>query len=185
MTDWDWRSQLVFPCTRGQVGSEAMIVRPSQKLCTKLKIRLTVDSPLDPHPFGDWSANLFTAQRKVYMIVSNTVSLYTAVFPGRGVADERQFIQQAMEAIHQVMEHDGQSSIFENQIAPAMEQVHFGKALNRSGTGSMNDLMNRAKVWLTERNLSPFDTALRLNEMPFSSLNYRTPHERFYGFETK
>ena len=43
----------------------------------------------------------------------------------------------------------------------------------------MNDLIYQAKVKLIERELSPHDTGFVLNEIPFSSLDYRNPKEVF------
>ena len=45
----------------------------------------------------------------------------------------------------------------------------------------MNDLIYHAKWWLTEDELSPRDTAIRLNDIPFSPFKYRKPREVFTG----
>jgi hypothetical protein len=34
----------------------------------------------------------------------------------------------------------------------------------------MNDMIYHAKMWLIERELSPFDVGFKLNEMPMSAL---------------
>jgi len=57
--------------------------------------------------------------------------------------------------------------------------VHFAKALDRAVTGSMNDLVVHAKMWLIERELAPFDVGFKLNEIPFSSLKYANSKETF------
>lgn len=36
---------------------------------------------------------------------------------------------------------------------------------------------------VTEGELSPFDTSFKLNEIPFSALNYRNPRDVFKGQE--
>jgi hypothetical protein len=61
--------------------------------------------------------------------------------------------------------------------------VQFSKALNRSLTGSMNDLVVHAKRWLIEQNLPLPEIAARLNDIPFSSLGYRNPREAFLAME--
>ena len=40
-----------------------MILRLSQKLCTKIKAGQLSDMPLDENPFADWSAHLFFVGR--------------------------------------------------------------------------------------------------------------------------
>ena len=156
-----------------------MILRLAQKLATKLKVTTEKVLPPDPNPFADWTANLFTTERIQYVIVTNTASLYSTVFYGRGIAHESQFIGQLLGAIREFMDGDGQQLIYQRYIAPASASVQFSKALNRSVTGSMNDLIIHAKMWLIERDLSPHDTSLRLNDIPFSSLKYRKPREVF------
>lgn len=158
-----------------------MIFRLSTKLAAKLKVTPSKVLPLDENPFADWSAHLFTTERIQYVIVTNTASLYTTVFYGRGIADDSQFIERALSSMREFSEGDGLSHIYQRFILPSSATVHFSKALNRSVTGSMNDLIYHAKVWLTERELSPHDTAFMLNDIPFSSLKYRKPREVFTG----
>ena len=62
------------------------------------------------------------------------------------------------------------SSLIGRLIAPACGSVRLAKALNRSVTGSLNDLIFHATVWLTEGELSPHDVGFKLNDIPFSSL---------------
>ena len=137
--------------------------------------------PLDPNPFADWSGHLFTADRTQFVILTNTASLYSTVFHGRGIPSESPFIERALSSLRELMEDDGLSFIYQRFIAPASGTVQFSKALNRSVTGSMNDLIFHAKMWLTEGELSPHDTAFKLNEIPFSPFKYRNPREVFTG----
>jgi hypothetical protein len=63
--------------------------------------------------------------------------------------------------------------------------VRFAKALNRSVTGSINDLVNHAKHWVVEDELSPHDVGFRLNDILLSALArsksdfYWKPREAF------
>lgn len=156
-----------------------MIVRLSTKLAAKLKVTRSQVLSLNPNPFADWSANLFTASRTQYVIVTSTASLYSAVLPGRGIASDRQFIESALESLREFIKVDGLELIYHRFVAAASGEIQFSKALNRSVTGSMNDLVFHAKFWLTEVGMSPSEVALRLNDIPFSSLDYRKPREVF------
>jgi hypothetical protein len=156
-----------------------MILRFSQKLATKLKVRLSAVMPQGENPFADWTASLFTAGRTPFVLLTNTASLYSAVFYGRGITDDARFLALALDAIREALEHDGQEAIYQHFIAPTTGVVQLSKALNRSVTGSMNDLIVHAKMWLTEGDLSPHETSIRLNDIPFSPLQYRKPREVF------
>jgi hypothetical protein len=48
--------------------------------------------------------------------------------------------------------------------------VRFAKALNRSVTGSMNDLIKQATYGLAQGDQSPLEIGFRLNEIPMSAL---------------
>jgi len=156
-----------------------MIFRLSQKLAKKLKIPVPRPAPADPNPFADWSGHLFTADRTQYLILTNTPSLYSTVIYGKGISNDSQFLDRALSSISEFMVADGQEFAFRTSIAPAAGTVRFASALNRSVTGSMNDLVNAAQIWLTEGDLSPFDVGLKLNDMPMSCLGYKLPRGAF------
>ena len=160
-----------------------MILRLSQKLATKLKTSPKVYAPPDANPFADWSAHLFTADRAQYILIANTASLYSVVTYGRGITDDGDFIGAALTAMREYMVIDGTEFIYRRFVAPASKEVRFSKALNRSVTGSRNDLIYHAKFQLVELEMSPFDSASALNAIPFSPLGYKNPREVFKGLE--
>jgi hypothetical protein len=158
-----------------------VIFRLSTKLAAKLKVTPSKVLPLEENPFADWSSHIFTADRTQFVIVTNTASLYSTVFYGRGIPSDSHFIERALGSLREFMEDDGLSFIYQRYIAPSSATVQFSKALNRSVTSSMNDLIVHAKMWLTEGELSPHDTAFKLNDIPFSPFKYRKPREVFTG----
>jgi hypothetical protein len=55
--------------------------------------------------------------------------------------------------------------------------VQFAKALNRSVTGSMNDMARHAAFWLAEGDVAPCEIGSRLKEIPMSALKHdRSTH---------
>jgi hypothetical protein len=157
-----------------------MIFRLSQKLVKKMKEAPSQSLPMDANPFADWSCHLFTADRTQFIILTNTPSLYSAVMYGAGNTNGQQFIRRALDCIREFMVGDGFEFVCELIFAPTTtESILFSKALNRSVTGSMNDLIYHAKSYLVERGLSPFDTAVQLNDIPMSALRYQRPRNVF------
>ena len=83
------------------------------------------------------------------------------------------------------MEDDGQSFIYQKFVAPSSNTVRFATALNRSVTGSMNDLIGHATGWLEYGDVSPHDLGFRLNDIPLSAIatskseKYRKPNDAF------
>lgn len=163
----------------------AMIFRLSQKLNDKIGAGRLPALPLDENLFADWSATLFTADRTQYILVSNTKSLYSAMLYGKGITNDSYFIERALSSIREFMESDGQAFVYHRFIAPSSATVRFAKALNRSVTGSINDLIRHAEHWLTNEEISPYDVSFKLNDVLLSSLArsktdfYRKPREAF------
>jgi len=156
-----------------------MIVRVSGKMGKKIHVSPAKSLPADPNPFADWSAHLFTADRVQYILITNTASLYSMVMYGRGITDDSQFLGRITNTMGEFISDDGHTFLFQRLIAPSTACVAFSKPLNRSVTGSMNDLVFQAKVLLIEEEMSPWETSLRLNEVPLSSLKYANPREAF------
>lgn len=162
-----------------------MIFRLSRKLATKLKEGNLPVVPLDDNPYADWSAHLFTVARTQYIIVANTRALYSVVMYGKGIVNDSQFIDRALSCIREFMEDDGQNFVYQRFIAPASGSVRFAKALDRSVTGSINELLKFATAWLSDGEMSPHDAGFKLNDIILSALapskkdGYGKPNEAF------
>lgn len=159
--------------------SVAMIFRPTQRLCTKIKAGPLSEAPLHNNPYADWSARLFTVERTQYVLLTNTPSLYSLLMPGRGITEETVFLDRAIDAMRQYMQDDGLSLFFSNFIVPATSAVSFHKPLSRSVTGSMNEMVFEAKYFMSSGECSLFDVSERLNETPHRSLEFTFAREAF------
>jgi hypothetical protein len=156
-----------------------MIVRLSQKLAKKIKTAPTRVLPPDANPFADWSAHLFTVRRAQYILLTNTLSLYSMIMYGAGITDDNNFLRRGLSLLREFMVDDRQESIYQRFIAPSTNMICFSKAINRSVIGSMNDLVQCSQHWLTDEELSPYDVSFKLNDMPMSILDYAKPREAF------
>jgi hypothetical protein len=134
-----------------------MIFRLSQKLNTRIRAGSLATLPLDENPLADWSAGLFLVGRTPYILLSNTKSLYSTVLPGQGVTAEKTFVERALSSIREFMDADGPEGVYEQLVAPVSGLVRFAKALNRSVTGSMNDMTKHAAYWLAAGGVSPIE----------------------------
>lgn len=156
-----------------------MILRITQKLGKKIKtLPSSVVTPGDD-PYADWSANLFRAFRTQYIIVSNTTALYSVIFQGKGITTAERLFARFLEKLRDFMVFDGKENLFATRIAPlACDDVVFSKNINRSITGSMNDLIWLATCHLEEDDCSPLETSQRINESPMSRLQAVYPSGR-------
>jgi hypothetical protein len=150
-----------------------MIFRLSQKLAQKLGAGNLLSLPLDENPYADWSAHLFTADRAQYIILTNTKSLYSVVMFGKGITDGSVLIDRALSTIREFMDADGQAFVYQRFIAPTSGSVRFAKALDRSVTGSIIELVKFATFWLAEDDIAPHEVGFRLNDILLSALGHR------------
>lgn len=162
-----------------------MIVRLTAKMAKKIKALPSELLPAAANPFADWSAHLFTADRTQYVIVANTASLYSMVMYGRGITNDNAFLQRMTSYMSEFLEDDGYRFIYERLIISETGHISFSKTLNRSVTGSMNDLVRNAQFLLTENEISPYDLSFKLNKMPISYLKYDNPREAFGKLKAK
>lgn len=156
-----------------------MIFRISAKLGKKLKAAPTEVLPVHTNPYADWSAHLFTAERAQYILIANTVSLYSRVMFGRGITDDGAFLDRAISSISELLEDDGLQLIRERVFLPNTSSCSFSKALNRSVIGSINELVMYAQVILSSEEISPYDLSFKLNDMLMSYIEYDSPREAF------
>ena len=156
-----------------------MIFRLSAKLGKKLKLSPAKALPSHANPYADWSAHLFTAARAQYILITNTVSLYSRVIFGRGITDDAMFLNRAISSLSELMEDDGFQFIRDRAFLPETSSISFSKALSRSVTGSMNELALYAQAILSETEISPYDLSFKLNDMLLSYIDYVRPREAF------
>jgi len=162
-----------------------MIHRLSHKLATKIKAGRLSESPLAENSFTDWSCHVFTADRTQHIIVCNTALMYSCVVYARGIRNDGQFIQLVLGLIREFMEDDGEGEIYHRHVAPSSDTVEFAKALSRSVTGSINELVMAAKIHLIEGDMAPHEVGFKLNNFLLSSIagdcddRYGRPKEAF------
>ena len=171
----------VFVDDKHAIAHKKMIFRLTLKLAKKIGIVPLPAIPYDNNrnPILDWNAHLFTAQRAQYIILTNTVSLYSIVMQGRGITNDKKFIREALSCMHDFMIIDGNKVMYENFIEPESKIIYFSKIVDRRVSGSMNDFIFQAKIDLIEGHKQPFDVSLRLNESPMSYLGYGHPRDAF------
>jgi|SRR5450759_4827166 len=158
-----------------------MIFRLTLKLAKKIGIVPLPAIPYDDNrnPILDWNAHLFTVQRTQYIILTNTVSLYSTVMYGRGITNDKKFIREALFCMQEFMILDGNKVMYDNFIEPESQITYFSKIIDRQVSGSMNDLIFQAKVYLSEGQKPPFDVSFMINKSPMSYLNYSNPKVEF------
>ncbi len=131
-----------------------MIIRLSQKLCTKVKAGKLWELPLAEDPILDWSTQSFAVGRTQFILISNTKSLYSCVIPSKGVTSTKQLMSQFNQSVPHQLNKDGLGKAVSKLMAINLEEVKFAKSLNRSVIGSMNELIVMATTVMSIRELT-------------------------------
>lgn len=162
-----------------------MIFRLSQRLNQKIKTGPLDALPLYQNPFADWSCHIFLANRRQYILLCNTKSLYSCVMPAKGITNQELFVESAVNRIRDFTADDANQWAFRKFIVPEFETIQFGKAFNRSVTSSMNQLIEYAQDLLIEDGMSPHEVGFKLNDFLLSAIaekksdGYGTPNGAF------
>lgn len=113
------------------------------------------------------------------MLITNTASLYSTVVTVDGLKTQEQFINGLPVCLKQRLIADGFEYIFLDHIFPVSGTVELSKALNRSVTGSMSDMVSMATITLQEGKSSLEEVIALLNRTPFKALEYDHPKDKF------
>ncbi len=156
-----------------------MILRLSDKLSKRIGIRPIESLPLSANPFTDWSSHLFEAGRSEYILSTNTVTLYSIVFPARGIKGEPAFRSNMIAQLRAALLEDGFEFHYKRLIDRESDTVSYSKAFSRSVTGSMNDLAELSSFSLEDQGRSAEQTTRMLNSTPFSVIDNASPRQVF------
>lgn len=156
-----------------------MILRFSEKLGSRLKAGTLKPLPMDAAPIADWTSHIFFSGRTPYILVSNTAALYSTVLYAKGITNDSVFIVRVMAALREFLEADGLVFAYDRFVMPRTGLIRFASTVSRSVTGSMNELIASAQVFLADEETSPFDLGFRLNDLLLSAST--TDEARDYG----
>jgi hypothetical protein len=159
-----------------------MILRLPQTLNARLGGGPLTATVSHTNPLLDWSVRVFAAGTKAYVLLSNTRSLYSVVLDGVPGETRNQLAERVAGAVGTILDGAGQLAGVGSDLAP--ESVRFAKSLDRSVTGSMNELVAYSEMLLADGDLSVPEVGVRLNDFLLSALarageKYGTPRAAF------
>ena len=158
-----------------------MVLRLTRKLANKLKIKSLSEYDDKVSAFDEWYGHMFIAERAQYMLFTNAYSLYSVLFPGKGISDIKIFFETAVYCFSESLKKDGFEKMVGRFITDKIEMIDVCKTNNRGILGSMNDMVAHCKFYLTKYQMSPLEISRKLNEMPYSYLKYRNPSDVIKG----
>jgi len=132
-----------------------MILRLSQKLAGKVKLATLESLPLHEDALLDWSMQMFDFDRKQYVIISNTRTLYSAVFLRGRISTPHAMLITGLQAIGEQLDDDLLLDAYQDRCTTRSMPVRHAKSAGKSILGSMNELITQATHTLADgENLS-------------------------------
>lgn len=154
-----------------------MIIRPTAQLAKRIKVKLQVSLPLAEDPVTDWSGRIITHNRVPYIMMTNSPSLYTVVFPARGANDAESLREKFYHSLLDYgMHSDFGQQLFE-RVRRSGDNPEFSKSLNRSVIGSMNDMKLHACHLLSICPWQLFPARRNMNEIPMGAIGMNYPED--------
>jgi len=146
-----------------------MIIRISQQVGRKVKIRELATVGMHDDPLRDWSIQTFVFERKQHVIICNTATLYSAVCLSGALNKPHALVVAGLQAIGEQLEFDLLLDAYQTFSTPGSAVVTYAKSLNKTVTGSINEQIILATNALA-RGKNLFDTSGYLNRNLLSIL---------------
>jgi hypothetical protein len=152
-----------------------VIFRLTRRLAAKLGVEPVPSLPSAGNPLHDWTGHLFVAGRGQYIIVTNSVTLYSVVIPGGECRTAGTFVGAFTEELGGVLNRDGLGLLSSGVIPDLSKNLIFCRASDRRALGSINDFVFGAKVYIIEAGLPLPEVSRRLNQTPMKLIKYGVP----------
>lgn len=144
-----------------------MVFRLTQKLSKKLH--------LGPLPRTDilevgsiWYANLLRAHGTQFIVITESLTLYSLLILGRGVVDGETFASVAYQTIRAKFEEQGWSRLLGSHVAFDTEAPIFLAAQDRSVIASVSEISRMARFELESSQRSIDAHTDWINQIPYS-----------------
>lgn len=156
-----------------------MILRLSDTLARKLKVRPDSLHPLNANAFADWSLHLVHARRKQFVLAANTRSLYATIAPLEGVVAPNVLEARVFAHVRSYMEADGLVFFYRRLVDNTQEETVYSRPLNPQSMAALRDMGELVEYYLTEEAMELDEAAHKINETPLSVLRHKSPRDTF------
>ncbi len=156
-----------------------MILRLSDTLARKLRVRPDTLHPLNANAYADWSLHLVRANRQQFVLAANTRSLYAAIAPMDGVVAPNVLEARVFAHVRSYMESDGLVFFYRRLVDNEQEETIYSRPLNPQSTAALRDMGEMVEYYLAEEEMEPDEAARKINETPLSVLRHKSPRDTF------
>ena len=156
-----------------------LTLRPTKMLARRLGIALPKTPPVVTNRLGDWCVHEFTCDRRRWLIVCNTASLFPYVLSARGVRDEPTLIARVAGGLAEVVTETGGNDAFNRWAAGLPTDLQYAPIPDRAVLGSLSELAAMASYGLTDGVKTPQELSRWLAQIPMKVLGGNSPDRVF------
>ena len=152
-----------------------MILRATHKLAKKLNIALLQKYENKCSAFEEWYGNLFTVERKQYILFTNAYSLYSVIMPGKGINSLSKFSDLSGICLSELLKEENCDNLISRLVINPGEIFDVYATNNRSFLSTMNDMVIFAHNYIIDEQPPLIEISKKLNDLIHSSLDYDNP----------
>ena len=151
------------------------IINTTKKVSDRLGKNTKAVLADDKTILGAWCAHIFYSGHHQYAMLTNERTLLTIVFP---VKDLKKIEIVFPKNVDTVLQSYGLPSNVNEKVCSQLSIIHYARDTKRQVLGSMNDFIRMAKFLFDDiPNLSINELSIRLNDMPCSPIQMKSPKE--------
>ena len=147
-------------------------IRCTAKLLKRLGIGNPGESPAPENVLGDWYANNLFTRAGHYLLLLSERSRLPVILSAR---DLHSFEGRFLQTLPEVLGEIGVPSHQIDRELTSMQPLHYGKTVDKSVLGTLNDFGFLARHWLSPGDLSLYEVNLRLARAPCQPLQSKFP----------
>jgi hypothetical protein len=152
-----------------------MILRATNKLAKKLNLKSLNKNDNKSSAFEEWYGNLFTAERKQYLIFTNAYSLFSVIMPGKGINSLEKFSDITSIWLSELLKEVNCDNLISRLVIKPNEIFDVYATNNRSVLSIMNEMVFFAQMDIIEEHPPLIEISKMVNNLIYGPIDYERP----------
>jgi intracellular sulfur oxidation DsrE/DsrF family protein len=152
-----------------------MILRATNKLAEKLNIKSLQKNESKYSAFEEWYGNIFTTDRKQYILFTNAYSLFSVVMHGKGINSLRKFSEITRTWLSELLKEENCDNLISRLVISPDDMFDVYATNNCSVLSTMNELVTFAHNYIIDEQPPLIEISKKLNDLIHNSIDYENP----------
>jgi hypothetical protein len=152
-----------------------MILRATNKLAKKLNIQSLQKNDNKCSAFEEWYGNLFTVDKKQYILFTNAYSLYSVIMPGKGINSLSKFSDLSGICLSELLKEENCDNLISRLVINPGEIFDVYPTNNRSVLSTMNEMVYFAHNYIIEEQPPLLEISKKVNSLIYGPIDFENP----------